>query len=166
MLGALMLLSQYLMQMIPNVHLLSLFIAATTLVYGVRALIPLYIYIFLLGGVWWGFTTSWMVYLYAWLPLWGLFMLVRLLKVPQKLQAGNQMKINMLIVGLHGFTFEIWFIPVYLFVMGLSFEATVAWLVAGLSFSAIHAVGNIAASTLIIPLSLLLRQYEKKSGSW
>ena len=49
MLGALMFASKKLMEAIPNVHLVGFFIVVTTVIFRTKALIPLYIYIFLDG---------------------------------------------------------------------------------------------------------------------
>jgi len=57
--------------------------------------------------------------------------------------------------------------PAQALMFGLNFEATMAWIIAGLPFDIIHAVGNAAAATLVIPLlSLLERQdYYGNSGA-
>ena len=47
MLGALMYASKAIMEMIPNVHLLGVFIVAFTVVYRKKALYPIYIFVFL-----------------------------------------------------------------------------------------------------------------------
>ena len=52
-LGAMMFLTTFALQMLPNIHLLAMFIATFTLTYRARALIPLYIFI-LLDGVFTG----------------------------------------------------------------------------------------------------------------
>ena len=48
--------------------------------------------------------------------------------------------------------------------MRLSFQQTLAWIAAGLSFDLIHAVGNAVMCSLVYPLSLLLRRLEAKTG--
>ena len=78
MFGALMFLTKYLMQAIPNIHLLAMFIAAFTVVYRWKALIPLYVYV-LIDGVVGGFAMWWIPYLYIWLTLWAAVMLVSFL---------------------------------------------------------------------------------------
>ena len=46
---------------------------------------------------------------------------------------------------------------------GLSFEGTVAWIIAGLPWDAVHGLGNLAAGTLILPLAALLRRADRAS---
>jgi hypothetical protein len=47
---------------------------------------------------------------------------------------------------------------------GLNFEQTVAWVIAGFPFDALHALGNLVAGVLILPLSTVLRRLAQKSG--
>ena len=49
MLGALMFASKVLMEILPNIHLIGVFIVAITVVYRQKALYPLSVYIFLTG---------------------------------------------------------------------------------------------------------------------
>ena len=56
--GVLMYVSKLVMEFLPNIHLLGMFIMVFTLTYRWKALIPIYIYVFLLGlyggfGLWW-----------------------------------------------------------------------------------------------------------------
>ena len=50
MLGGLMHITKFLMASLPNVHLVAVFIISTTVVYRVKALFPLYIYVLLEGA--------------------------------------------------------------------------------------------------------------------
>lgn len=146
-----MFLSRMFMQFIPNVHLLGTFIAATTLVYRLRALLPLYGYI-LLDGAFHGFSSWWVPYLYIWLPVWLMFMAVGKLQFPAKFRA----PLYMVLVGLHGLSFGVLYAPFQAWVFGLGWNGMIAWIVAGFPFDVIHGVGNFAAGTLIIPLSALI----------
>ena len=47
--AALMFVSKLLMQVLPNIHLLGMFIVALTVVYRAKALLPIYVYVFLDG---------------------------------------------------------------------------------------------------------------------
>jgi energy-coupling factor transport system substrate-specific component len=147
------------MQMIPNVHLLGLFVASITLAYRVRALIPLYVYI-MLDGVFLGFSMFWMPYLYVWLPLWLMFLLAGKLKLPIKFQV----PLYMVLCGLHGLSFGLLYAPAQALIFGLSFQSMVAWIIAGIPFDIIHAAGNFAAGTLIVPLAALLKRLDKRYG--
>ena len=75
MLGALMFASKMLMEVAPNIHLLGVFTIAFTVVYRAKALYPIYIYV-LLNGIFAGFGTWWIPYLYIWAVLWGITMLL------------------------------------------------------------------------------------------
>ncbi|MBQ4108299.1 MAG: hypothetical protein IJC80_02735, partial [Clostridia bacterium] len=49
MLGTIMFLSDLLMEALPNIHAIAMFIALFTLIYRWKALIPLYVYVALMG---------------------------------------------------------------------------------------------------------------------
>ena len=70
MLGALMYASKILMEAFPNIHIVGVLIVAITVVYRQKALYPIYIYVFL-TGIFAGFNTWWVPYLYIWTVLWG-----------------------------------------------------------------------------------------------
>lgn len=63
MFAALMLVSKLLMENLPNIHAVGMLTMVFTVVYRKKALIPLYIYIFLNGLVE-GFSLWWIPYLY------------------------------------------------------------------------------------------------------
>ena len=85
MLGCLMFLSDFLMEFLPNIHLVGVLIVAYTRVYRGGALIAVYVYVFL-NGLYGGFATWWIPYLYVWTVLWaGVMLLPR--RLPRK--AGN-----------------------------------------------------------------------------
>ena len=62
MLGALMYASKVLMEALPNVHLLGVFVVALTVVYRKKALYPIYTYV-LINGLMAGFALWWLPYL-------------------------------------------------------------------------------------------------------
>ena len=106
-----------------------------------------------------GFSTWWFPYLYIWLPLWGMFMVVGSFdsRLPMKLK----IPLYMVLCGLHGLSFGALYTPFQAMVWGLNFKGAVAWFISGLPFDVIHAVGNFAAGTMIIPLTALLRKLDK-----
>ena len=75
MLGALMFISKIIMELLPNIHLLGTFIMVYTLVFRRKALIPIYVFV-LITGLYSGFATWWIPYLYIWAILWGFAMLL------------------------------------------------------------------------------------------
>lgn len=165
-LGTLMYISFAIMQGLPNIHPIALFIGAITLVYRVRALIPIYIYV-LLYGVFSGFSFFWLPYLYIWLPLWAAFMLFSRLNLSKKLQVPKPAMAGMYMAAcaLHGLMFGIMYAPVQAAFFGLSFEGMVAWIIAGFPFDIIHAIANLVLASLIIPLSELLNRIKRGNYS-
>jgi len=140
---------------IPSVHLLGLFIAAYTLTYRVRALIPIYVYVMIYGALY-GFSAWWVPYLYIWLPLWGMFMFVSRFQLPVKMKV----PIYMFLCALHGLFFGILYAPFQAWLFGLNFQGLVAWIIAGIPFDVVHAISNLAAGILILPLSELLKRLD------
>jgi len=155
MFGAILFGFKFFMEGIPNIHPLALFIVALTLVYRSKALYPLYVFV-LLDGVREGFAAWWIPYLYVFLPLWAAGMLL-----PRGLARKYAMPILMLACGLQGLAFGTMMAPVMAWSMHLGFKGMLAWIAAGLSFDAVHAVNNIAFGALILPLADLMRKLEK-----
>ena len=154
MLGTLLFCGDILMEWAPNIHFVGALLMAYTLVCGVRALIPLYVYVFL-NGVYGGFGLWWVPYLYIWLPLWGVTMLL-----PKNMPRRVAMPVYMSVCAVFGLCFGVLYAPFQALVMGFTFSQTLAWIVSGLTFDILHAVGNLAAGALILPLSRLLARLE------
>ena len=154
MLGAIMFCSKLLLEWAPNIHLLAMLLIAFTLVYRVKALIPLYVFI-LLTGVYGGFNVWWVPYLYIWLPLWGLTMLL-----PRRMPRGMAVPVYMLLGALHGLAYGILYAPAQALFFQMDLQMTVAWILSGVGFDILHAVGNLAACTLCLPLANLLKKLE------
>ncbi len=156
MLSSVMFCSKILMEFLPNIHLLGMLTMVYTLVFRVRALIPIYLYV-LLNGIYAGFALWWLPYLYLWMILWGFTMLLPK-HMPQKVGA----IVYPTVCALHGLAFGILYAPAQALMFGMNFEQTVAWIVAGLPWDAIHMASNFAAGLLILPLyrvlSKLVRQ--------
>lgn len=155
MLGAMMYASKMMMEFLPNVHLLGVFTIAITVVYRQKALYPIYIYV-LLNGLFAGFNTWWVPYLYIWTVLWGATMLL-----PKNLPKKAKPFIYMGLCALHGFLFGTLYAPAQALFFGLSFDATIAWIVAGLPYDAIHGVSNFVCGVLICPIISVLRKAER-----
>lgn len=155
MLGALMYASKVAMEFLPNVHLLGVFTIAITLVYRQKALYPIYIYVFL-NGLFAGFNTWWVPYLYIWTVLWGVTMLL-----PRHIPPKAQPVVYMLVCGAHGFLFGTLYAPAQALFFGLNFRQTLAWIIAGLPMDCIHGVSNFCVGALILPITAVLRRAEK-----
>ena len=158
MLGTLLFCGDILMEWAPNIHFVGTFLMVYTLVYGARALIPLYVYVFL-NGVYMGFSLWWVPYLYVWLPLWGITMLL-----PKDAPRRVTIPLYMGVCALHGLCFGTLYAPFQALAFGLDFRQTLAWIGAGIPFDVIHAVGNLATGTLILPLSRLLLRLERSTS--
>lgn len=151
--GAMMFVSKILMEFLPNIHLLAMFIVTFTVVYRWKALIPIYIYVFL-NGFYAGFDTWWVPYLYVWTVLWGMAMLL-----PKNMPKYVAILVYMAVCGLHGLLFGLLYAPFQVFVFGGSF---MAWLASGLVFDLMHLVGNVLSGLLVYPLTVILRKYTKQ----
>lgn len=154
MLGALMYASKVIMEIAPNVHLLSVFTIAFTVVYRKKALYPIYTYV-LLNGIFCGFATWWIPYLYIWTVLWGVVMLL-----PKKIPVKAKPVIYMIICSLHGFLFGTLYAPAQALLYGLSFRSMIAWIVAGFPWDCIHGISNFFCGMLIVPIISVLQKME------
>ncbi len=152
MLGSLMFSSKIIMEVLPNIHLLGMLTMVYTLVFRKKALLPIYIYV-MLNGVYAGFSTWWIPYLYIWTILWAVTMIL-----PQNMPKKAAIIVYPIICGLHGLAFGTLYAPVQSLMFGLSFEQTIAWIIAGLPWDVVHCIGNLAAGLLIVPFSKLLRK--------
>lgn len=158
MLGAVMYASKVLMEALPNIHLIGVFIVALTVVYRKKALYPIYAFI-LLTGLLNGFSVWWIPYLYIWAALWAAVMLL-----PKELPKRARPLIYMAVCALHGFLYGTLYAPAQALLFGLNFKQTVAWIIAGLPFDCIHGVSNFFCGVLITPLITALR-YAETLGS-
>lgn len=154
MLGPVMYLGDILMEWAPNVHFVGALTVAYTMVYRTKALIPIYIYIFL-NGLYAGFSPWWIPYLYLWTVLWGMTMLI-----PRKLHVALTTVLCSAVCALHGFAFGALYAPAQAIMFGLDLEGMIAWIIAGLPFDFIHGAGDLAASVIIMPLVTLLCRLE------
>lgn len=152
LLGTLMFGSKLLMDALPNMHLIAMFITLFTVVFRVKALIPIYIFVFL-TGLYGGFGLWWVPYIYVWTILWAVVMIL-----PKNMPKGVAAVVYMIVCGLHGFLYGLLYAPFQALAFGLDFNGMIAWVIAGLPFDVIHGVSNIFAATLIVPLMLPLKK--------
>ena len=157
LIGAMMYVSDLLMEALPNIHLLGTFIVAATVVYRWKALYPIYIYVFLYGLTL-GFGSWWVPYLYVWTVLWGMAMLL-----PKRMPTWLAPAVYCIVSALHGLSFGLIYAPAQALLMNFSFEQTIAWVGAGFYFDVTHAVGNFCLGALIVPLIKTLRFADKTS---
>ena len=155
MLAAMMYVSKIIMEMIPNVHLLGVFVVAITVVYRKKALYPIYTYV-LLNGLIAGFSSWWISYLYIWTVLWGMTMLL-----PQNMPTKIKPIIYMLVCASHGFLYGTLYAPAQALLFGMDFRATIAWIIAGLPWDIVHGISNFFCGILIIPIITILKNSER-----
>jgi energy-coupling factor transport system substrate-specific component len=148
--GAMMYVSRLALAVLPNIHLIAMFVMTLTAVYRIYALIPLYVYVFL-EGLMGGFSLWWMPYLYIWTLLWGACMLL-----PKNISAKASYVIYPLLGALHGILYGVLYAPAQALMFHLGFEGMLAWIASGFIYDVLHAAGNFAAGFLVYPLSRLL----------
>ena len=147
--------SKMIMEVAPSVHLLGVFTIAFTVVYRKKALYPIYTYV-LLNGIFCGFATWWIPYLYLWAVLWGATMLLPK-RIPEKLRP----LVYMLLCAAHGFLFGTLYAPAQALLYGLSFQKMIAWIISGLPWDFVHGVSNFFCGILIVPIIKILTFLEK-----
>lgn len=157
MLGALMYASKVIMEIAPNVHLLGVFTIAITVVYRKKALFPIYIYV-MLNGMFSGFATWWIPYLYLWTILWGVTMLL-----PKNMPKIVRPIVYMVANASHGFLFGTLYAPAQALLYGLNFDGMIAWIIAGLPWDFIHGVSNFFCGMLIVPIITVLQRLEREN---
>lgn len=155
MLATLMFTSKLVMEFLPNIHLLGMFIMVFTITYRVKALIPIYIFVFLMG-LYGGFTMWWVPYLYIWTILWGIAMLL-----PENISPKIKMIIYPVVCCLHGLLYGVLYAPCQALMFHFSFEQTLTWIASGFYFDLLHGIGNFITGLFILPFSLLLKKLNK-----
>lgn len=151
--------SKIIMEMLPNVHLLGVFVVAFTVVYRKKALYPIYTYVFL-NGILSGFSAWWIPYLYLWTVLWGAVMLL-----PGNMPKKIQPIVYMTVCAAHGFLYGTLYAPAQALLFGLSLKGMIAWIVAGLPFDCIHGISNFLCGILIMPIIIVLRHAEGNTAN-
>ncbi len=156
MLGALMFCSDIIMEALPNIHLLGMLIVVYTIVFRRKALIPMYVYVFLMGAFA-GFASWWVPYLYIWTILWGVVMLL-----PKRMPRWLAYPVYTAVCALHGLFFGVLYAPFHALISGTGWAGMIAWIVSGISFDVLHFIGNLAAGLFIVPASELLMRLKRK----
>lgn len=151
-LGTLMCISKYVMEFLPNMHLLAVFTVAFTVVFRKKALYPIYIFVFLIG-LFSGFSVWWLPYLYIWAVLWGAVMLI-----PKNINPKIAPFVYIAVCGLHGFLYGTIYAPAQALLFGLNFKGMIAWIIAGLPFDLVHGISNLCLGVLIVPIIKVLNK--------
>lgn len=156
MLGAIMFCSKILMEALPNIHIVGMLVMLYTVVFRVKAIIPIYIYVFL-TGLYAGFDVWWIPYLYIWTVLWAVTLIL-----PKNMPRAAAIAVYSVVCALHGLLYGTLYAPVQALAFGFDFDQTLAWIAAGLPFDIIHAVGNAVFGCFVYPLSRILIKLERK----
>ncbi len=156
LLGSFMFASKQVMEVFPNVHILGMLTVLYTLLFRVRALIPVYVFI-LLEGILCGFNIWWVPYLYIWAVLWGAAMLI-----PRRLKPVWLSLCCIAVCGAHGFLYGTLYAPFQAWAFGLNFKGMIAWIISGIPFDVVHGVSNSFMGILIVPLYLPLKKEVEK----
>ena len=157
--AAMMFMSKIILEFLPNVHMLGMFVVLLTSVYRKKALIPIYLFV-LIEGVYVGFALWWVPYLYIWTVLWGFAMLI-----PKDCNKKYMIIVYPLVCGLHGFLYGTLYAPFQAFAFSLNFKQSLVWIAAGLPWDAIHGISNFFMGFLVYPLKMLLQKLHKSVGA-
>lgn len=155
LMGALMYVARQAMSALPNIHLTGVFIVVLTVVYRCQALYPLYTFI-LMEGLFGGFSTWWLPYLYIWTVLWGAVMLL-----PRNMKPQTAAVVYALVCSCHGFLYGVLYAPAQALIFGLSWEGMLAWIASGLTFDLIHGFSNLVCGVMIMPLVRVVQRMDK-----
>ncbi len=153
---ALMVALQETMAAFPNIHLTGMFIMLMTLLFRAKALIPLYIYVAVMGPFL-NFGVPWVAYLYIWTVLWGMTMLI-----PKKIPVKWAIFVYPLVCSLHGFAYGLLYTPTQALVYGYTLEQTKLWILSGLPFDALHGLSNLCMGLLIVPLLKAVKSFTER----
>lgn len=137
MLGALLLGVQVALSFIPNIELVSFLIIIYTLTLRSKALIPIYVFVFLEGFIY-GFGIWWINYLYIWTVL---FLVVMLLSKVDSVIVWS------IVSAGYGLFFGMLCAIPYLFMGGINMA--IAYWVEGIIFDIAHCIGNFIACIIL-----------------
>lgn len=153
LLGALLYVGQVVFAFLPNIEVVSVLVLTYTLVFGRRALLPIYVFV-LLEGVTYGFGLWWVMYLYVWAVL---YLVVRLLR------RNTSALVWAAVAGFYGLGFGALCTIPY-FVAGGPGAALASW-TAGLLFDLFHCAGNFVTTLVLYrPLMAVLGYVKGQMG--
>jgi energy-coupling factor transport system substrate-specific component len=88
--------------------------------------------------------------------LWGITMLL-----PRKMPRAVSCVVYPLVCGVYGILFGILYAPAQAIMFNLDFNGMIAWIMSGVPFDLLSALGNAVTGLLIVPLSELLLRLER-----
>ncbi|MBR4911027.1 MAG: hypothetical protein IKZ47_06890 [Clostridia bacterium] len=148
LLGAFMFASKQVLEFLPNVHMLAMLTVLYTLIFRVKALIPVYVFV-LLEGIIAGFNPWWIPYLYLWAILWALAMLI-----PRNIPPVPLSACAMAVCAIHGLFYGTLYAPFQALYFGLTFKGMINWIITGLPWDFIHCISNMLMGALVYPVYL------------
>ncbi len=150
MLGAIAYVGQVALSFLPNIEVVSVLFLVYTKVFRKKALFPIYVFV-LLEGVFWGFGSWWIMYLYVWTVLWGITMLFSKNDLPLFWAVIN---------GAFGLSFGAMCSVTQGVLYGIG--SGFAYFISGIPYDILHCVGNFfTALFLYKPLTFLLTKAKK-----
>ena len=153
LLGGILFAGKMVLAALPNVEPVSLFVMVYAVVYGRRALYPIYVYVALECLIW-GLNIWSISYLYVWAILAGVAWLLR----------GMQSRLGWAILaGAFGLCFGALCALPYLAVGRWAFA--LSWWIAGLPYDIVHCAGNFALTLVLFsPCRRLLTRLSQEIG--
>ena len=152
-LGGLTFAAKVAMAGLPNIEPVSLMVMLFAVIFGAKAVFPLYVYV-LMEFLIYGFNLWSINYLYIWAILAAVAWLFRKMTHPLGWA---------LLSGAFGLLFGFLCAPVYLFVGG--WGAMVSWWISGIPCDVAHCAGNfVIALVLFVPLRRLMSALYRQMG--
>ena len=133
-LGAMLFALKFAMSPLPNIEPVSLLLIIYTIVFGIKAIYPLGIYI-ILEFLIYGFNFWSIAYLYIWLIL-----IIAVIIVSKITKNNLSPLLWALVSGIFGMLFGALYIPLCIISGGFAFAAT--WWISGLPYDIVHCVAN------------------------
>ncbi len=163
--SALIIAFKEIMNVLPNIEPVTVMLIALTCVFGVKALLPAYVFsiiqIFLHGFHLWN-----MIYLYVW----AMLVLISLCFLPLhsliEAKAGKSSPVLLTVLwtvlaALFGISYGVICSLPYFLTLGV--QGAVAWIVSGFTFDILHCIGNAVISALMFfPLYKILKIAKRK----
>ena len=149
-LGALTFAAKFVMSSLPNIEPVSLMIMLFAVTFGWKALYPTFLYV-AMEILFYGINVWNIYYLYIWAVLLVAALLMRKMEEPLGWA---------ILSGTFGLLFGVLCAPVLIFLLNYTVEQAI---IMGVAFDIVHAVGNLVAGILVLPMSGLLFRLEARA---
>ena len=149
-LGALTFAAKFVMSSLPNIEPVSLMIMLFAVTFGWKALYPTFLYV-AMEILFYGINVWNIYYLYIWAVLLVAAVLMRKMEEPLGWA---------ILSGTFGLLFGVLCAPVLIFLLNYTVEQAI---IMGVAFDIVHAVGNLVAGILVLPMSGLLFRLEARA---